>query len=164
MLGRIPCPTGRPQFHSVAELTGIRSTAFWSRPFCDTYENGRRTPFLIVAKGLIFRPVWASPALPACEVDHCPFRRNSVEAIPRYVEVQPHHDACRSPALTWSTAVPDGSAAVPLGCGADRNLQHRILVATILRHIRKWAENAFPHCCQRMHLLTGSSFPCAARL
>ena len=49
--GLVECRAGRadrPQFHTVAGPTGIRSIAFWSRPFCKAYENGRKVHFFIV--------------------------------------------------------------------------------------------------------------------
>ena len=42
----------------------------------------------------------------------------------------------------------------PHGRGADRNLQHRIMVVTILRRIRNWSATATPLCCQRIYLPT----------
>ena len=140
-------------------LTGIRSIAFWSRLFYDTCENGRMMPLLIAAKGFIIRPVRASR--------RCPLVRPTI-ARPVAIQSRPSRGAwnsCRAriPAEVrgdlWLNAVPDGSAAVPLGRGADRNPQHRILVATILRRMREWSDGAPPRCRQTICSLTGPS-PC----
>ena len=71
-------------------------------------------------------------------------------AAPRY---------CPSPVGILSNAVPDRPSAVPLVSGVDRNPQHRILVATILRRVREWSDGAPPRCCQMIWSLTGPS-PC----
>ena len=144
----------KPAWHCVLVMpTKVRSTAFWSRLFYDTCENGRVILFLIVSKGFIFRLVRASPA-PACEADHRPSRRNPVETIQRRVEVRLHQDTCPSPAGARSNAAQDRPSAVPPGRGADRNPQHRILVAAILRRVREWSDGAPPPCRQTIWSLT----------
>ena len=70
--------------------------------------------------------------------------------------------------LAWlpralSNAKFDRPSEVPHGREADRNPQHRTMVATFLRCRRKWSGIATPLCCQRIYLATDLGFRSVAR-